>query len=63
MNKNAMVGLVLVIAAGVLAGLCASAQGGFANGLFGKAVWYLPYAVLVAGVRNLARARTGMPSL
>jgi len=57
MNKNAMIGLMLVIAAGVLSGVCASAHGGSADGLFGKALWYLPYVAFVGGIRSLFRAR------
>lgn len=57
MNKNKMIGLALVALALVLVGLCASAQGGYVAGYIGKAMWYLPYAVLVVGVRHLARAR------
>lgn len=57
MNKNAVIGLALVIIAGVLAYLVASSSDGALVGLFGKATWYAPYVVLVGGVRNLLRAR------
>lgn len=57
MKKNAILGLMLVLAAGVLTGVFAASKGGAAEGLVGKAVWYLPYAVLVGGVRTLVRAR------
>ena len=57
MNKNAIIGLMLVVSAGGLAGVCAASSGGVAESLFGKAIWYLPYLALVGGVRQLARAR------
>jgi len=53
MNRNAIIGLALILAAGVLACVCVSARGGLADGLFGKALWYLPYVALVAGVREI----------
>ena len=56
MNKNKMIGLGLVASALVLIGLCASSQGDVLAGYVGKAMWYLPYAVLVSGVRHLVRA-------
>jgi len=56
MNRNALIGLTLVIAAGALGCLCASAKGGLVDGLFGMALWYLPYVALVVGIRRLARA-------
>ncbi|MGN0832511.1 MAG: hypothetical protein ACI4RD_02525 [Kiritimatiellia bacterium] len=57
MNRNAVIGLMLVVSAGALAGVCVAANGGVAESLFGKAIWYLPYVALVVGVRQLARAR------
>jgi len=57
MNKNKVIGLALVASAAVLACVIASSNGGVAEGLVGKAVWYLPYAVMVGGVQRLIRAR------
>lgn len=57
MNKNKMIGLGLVASALVLVGFCVSSQGDFLAGYVGKAVWYAPYAVLVAGVRRLLSVR------
>jgi len=54
MNRNAVVGIVLVFVAGALACVLAASDGGVAGCLLGKAVWYLPYAALVGGVRRLA---------
>jgi len=56
-NRNAVIGLALVVVAGVLACVLAGSAGGAARDLLGKAAWYLPYAALVGGVRNLVRAR------
>jgi len=57
MNRNAVIGLMLVVTAVILACLVASSGGGVAEGLVGKGVWYLPYVALVGGVRALVRAR------
>ena len=57
MNKNAIIGLMLVLAAGLLACVLASSNGGVIEGLVGKAVWYVPYVALVGGVRKLGAAR------
>lgn len=57
MNKNAVIGLALVIAAGTLACVLASTEGGLVKSLVGKAVWYAPYVVLVGGIRKLVRVR------
>ena len=56
MKKNKMIGLCLVASALALVGVCASAQGDILASYVGKAMWYLPYAVLVVGIRRLARA-------
>ena len=56
MKKNKMIGLCLVASALALVGVCASAQGDVLASSVGKAMWYLPYAVLVVGIRRLARA-------
>jgi len=63
MNRNAIVGLIFVIAAGALACVCASARICLATDLLGKAVWYLPYVSLVVGVRVLVRARSNASAL
>lgn len=51
MNKNAIIGLMLVIAAGTLACVLASSGGSVAEGLVGKAVWYAPYVALIGGIK------------
>lgn len=56
-RKNVVIGLAFVAFAGVLAYAVASSTGGVLSELFGKAVWYVPYAALVCGVRALLRAR------
>ncbi len=53
MNRNKMTGLALVASALALVGFCASAPGDLVEGYIGKAVWYLPYAALVVGIRRL----------
>jgi len=55
MNKNKVIGLVLVASAAALACVIASSNGGVAEGLVGKAVWYLPYLAFVGGIRKLDR--------
>ena len=56
MNRNRLVGLALVASSFVLVAFCAAADGGVATDYVGKAVWYLPYGVLIAGLRKLVRA-------
>jgi len=55
MNRNTVIGLALVLVAGALTYVFAFS--GALSGLFGKAVWYLPYVALVGGIRQLVRAR------
>jgi len=57
MNENAVIGILLVLVAGVLAYVLAASEGGLVESLVGKAVWYLPYAALVGGLRKLSRVR------
>jgi len=57
MNRNAVVGIGLVVVAVVAAGVLAASQGGAVEGLLGKSLWYLPYVAAVGGVRKLVRAR------
>jgi len=57
MNKNAIIGLALVAFAVALSCVLAGSVGEATKGLLGKAVWYLPYAAFVGGVRNLFLAR------
>lgn len=54
-NRN-IIGLALVAVAATLVCVLASAAGDEASRLFGKAVWYLPYATLVGGIRFLVAA-------
>jgi len=57
MNKNKVIGLVLIALAVALACLFASVRADVAEGIFGKALWYLPYVAAVCGVRRLAKCR------
>lgn len=57
MNRNTVIGFTLVAAAGALAYLVASSNGGVVSELFGKATWYAPYVMLVGGIQSLRRAR------
>jgi len=57
MNKNAVIGLLLVGVSGVLTYVLAATEVGLAEDLVGKAVWYLPYVALVGGLRELNRLR------
>lgn len=56
MNKTKLAGLALVASSLMLVVYCATTDGGIAADYVGKAVWYLPYAVLLAGLRKLVRA-------
>ena len=55
MYKNKLVGFGLIAASLALIGLCA-VSGSVVAPYLGKAIWYLPYAALVAGVARLAHA-------
>ena len=55
MNKRKMIGLVCVLVGlAMVGGILAQGDGGV-SAVFGKAVWYLPYAALVKGFAALAR--------
>lgn len=56
MNKNTLIGLALVVLSVALIGVISTSAGDTAARLVGKAVWYLPYASLIGGVRFLAAA-------
>jgi len=57
MKKNKVVGLALIASAAALVCVIIAVDGGVAKGLVGEAIWYLPYVVLVGGVRRLVRER------
>jgi len=57
MNKNAVIGFALIVAAGALALAVAASSSTIVEEMVGKAAWYLPYAALLAGVRKLVRVR------
>lgn len=56
MNKNMVLGLAFVALSAALAVWVSALRGGTLEMLVGKAVWYLPYVALVAGVDQLIRA-------
>lgn len=56
MNKNMMIGIALVALSAGLSVWVSTLRGGMLEMLVGKAVWYLPYVALVAGVDQLVRA-------
>ena len=56
MNKNMMIGLALVALSAGRSVWVSTLRGGMLEMLVGKAVWYLPYVALVAGVDQLVRA-------
>ena len=56
MNRNMVLGLAFVALAAALAVWVATLHGGMLEMLVGKAVWYVPYVALVAGVDQLIRA-------
>ena len=56
MNKTNMLGIALITAAAILSALIATSAGDTAVRLVGKAVWYVPYAVAIGGIRCLVRA-------
>ena len=49
-NRN-MIGIALIALAATMVYLLVTGVGAEATRLFGKAVWYLPYASLVGAVR------------
>ena len=56
MNRKNIIGITLLAIAATLVWVLASAAGDEAARLLGKAVWYLPYATLVGGIRLLVVA-------
>ena len=56
MNKTKLIGVALVASSLMLGACCAATEGGVAEDYVGKAIWYLPYAALVTGLRKLVRA-------
>ena len=51
MNSKNIIGIAFVVAAAVLAVAIGSSAGEAATRLFGKAVWYAPYALAIGSVR------------
>ena len=52
MNSNkSMIGIALIGLAATMVYLLVTSAGAEAARLFGKAVWYLPYAALVGSIR------------
>ena len=56
MNKKNIIGIALIASTAVFVGLACSEVGDCVARFVGKAVWYLPYASLIGGVRFLAAA-------
>ena len=56
MNSKNIIGIGLVAVSATLVCVLASAIGDGATRLLGKAIWYLPYATLVGGIRFLVAA-------
>jgi len=56
MNRNILVGTLLVLAAVLAAAVVNSSAGVVATGLLGKAVWYIPYAFGICALGRFARA-------
>ena len=56
MNKNMMIGVALVALSAGLSVWVSTLRGSALDLLVGKAMWYVPYVSLVAGVDQLIRA-------
>ena len=56
MNKNMVLGIAFVALSAVLAAWVAALRGSALDLLVGKAMWYVPYVSLVAGIDQLIRA-------
>ena len=54
MKKQSVVGFAFIALACALVAFACSSLGESVGSFVGKAVWYLPYAALVIGVRLLA---------
>ena len=58
MNKNKLIGLAFVAVSVALVGVISTSVGDAAARFVGKAVWYLPYAALIGGIRFLTMVRS-----
>lgn len=56
MNKNMVLGIAFVALSAALAAWVAALRGSALDLLVGKAMWYVPYVSLVAGIDQLIRA-------
>ena len=54
MNSKNIIGIALVTLAAIVAGCIVSSVGASATHYVGKAVWYVPYVLLLGSVRFFA---------
>ena len=59
MNRENIIGIMLIAVAAALVALLNSDVGAMAAKCVGKAVWYLPYVAVVGAVRSFRKAAAG----